>query len=316
MDESWKQFYELEEHIREHNSQIEQLSPKKTHSRQSSGELKIKREGTRYFQERILQLTKEVKDKEREIMYLQRNVSTLESYKEQCQNLQKQIKLMREKLSHYETEASEKVMAFLSIQNDVVPEWERCKQDLEKLQEENLKLNKNLEQVNHQLQEKSESFSRLKQDYTALEKTFHSIEEDKRNLKLKLNETNEKLKVSEQQNQKYTQTIKEKEQLNSAFEEDNERLREQLEKALDSLQKCQNEISSIPNFQQEIKHYEKLITSASKETEKEKTKRLRYQEESNALKKQLNQIYDLTQQEDPYEFIKSLLRKFNETRSK
>ena len=96
MNENWNSLYNLETQIKEHNTHIEKITPSRTrrHSIQSSfDEIPQKPDS----QQKMLAMAKDIKEKEREISYLKRDIASLEIYKDQCLNMQAQIRYLREK---------------------------------------------------------------------------------------------------------------------------------------------------------------------------------------------------------------------------
>ena len=98
-----------------------------------------------------------------------------------------------------------------------------------------------------------------------------------------------------------------------ALEEDNERLRAQIENTMESLQKCQYELGLLPKLRQDIHQREQLITTATREIEKEKTLRIKALEEKEAVETQLANIFDYAEGNDPIEYIQELKNLINKS---
>ena len=315
MDQSWSQLQNLEAHIKEHNTHIEKLTPMRTrhHSRQSSaGEEIAKKVIDTGSQQKMMTMAKELKEKEREMLYLKKNVASLEIYKDQCNNMKSQIKLLREKAVICEREAQNKSSILAGLETTTVPKAKKLENDLREALQMNEKLQKTCIQIKKESEEKFSSMSSLKQSYVGQDSIIKTLEEEKRNLRLKLSEIQGNHEELLKQYEKNTEHLKNKDQLTLALEEDNERLRAQIEKTMESLQKCQYELGLLPKLRQEIHQREQLISAASREIEKEKSNRVKALEEKEKLEIQLGSIIDYTEGNNPIDYIqelKSLLNK-------
>lgn len=309
MDESWSQLQNLEAHIKEHNVQIDKLTPmrSKHHSRQSSGvEEILKKSLGNDSQQRMIAMAKEMKEKEREILYLKSDLAGLEIYKEQCGNLKAQIKALREKNVICEREAQKKADVLSGLETNTVPRMEKLDKELKEAVYGNEKLQKGLNAAKKEAEEKGGALANLKNSYAGLDNTIKGLEEDKRSLKLKLTEIQETHLELLNAHEKNIEHLQNKEQLTLALEEDNERLRAQIEKTMESLQKCQYELGLLPKLRQEIHQREQLISAASREIEKEKNLRVFEQDEKEKLELQLGSIIESTEGENPIEYIEKL----------
>ncbi|OMJ82813.1 hypothetical protein SteCoe_16410 [Stentor coeruleus] len=316
MDESWNHLQNLEAHIKEHNTHIEKLTPLRTrhHSRQSSlGDEALKRPIDSSVQGKMLSMAKEVKDKEREILYLKRDVASLEIYKDQCMNMQTQIKLLREKAVFCEREALSKSTMLSSFESNAFPKLEKLESDLKQALQSNEKLQKSYLQAKKETEEKIAALTNLKTTYSNQDSTIKSIEEERRNLKIKHAELQGKFDEMAKQHEKTLEHYKNKDQLALALEEDNERLRAQIENTMESLQKCQYELNLLPKLKQEIHQREQLISAASREIEKEKALKIKAIEDKEKTELQLANIFECTDGNNPLEYIQGLKVLLNKT---
>lgn len=316
MDESWNHLQNLEAHIKEHNTHIEKLTPLRTrhHSRQSSlGEEALKRPIDSSVQGKMLSMAKEVKDKERDILYLKRDVASLEIYKDQCMNMQTQIKLLREKAVFCEREALTKSTILSSFESSAIPKLEKLESDLKQALQSNEKLQKSYLQAKKETEEKIAAIANLKTTYSGQDSTIKSIEEERRNLKIKHAELQGKFDEMAKQHEKTLEHYKNKDQLALALEEDNERLRAQIENTMESLQKCQYELNLLPKLKQEIHQREQLISAASREIEKEKALKIKAIEDKEKTELQLANIFECTDGNNPVEYIQGLKVLLNKT---
>ena len=309
MDESWNHLQNLEAHIKEHNTHIEKLTPLRTrhHSRQSSiVEETTKRAPETSLQQKMLSMAKELKDKEREISYLKRDVATLEIYKDQCSNMQIQIKLLREKAVICEREAQHKSYILASIETNTVPKLEKLENELKESSAINEKLQKAYSQAKKEADEKISLMSNLKQTYSGQDSSIKALEEEKRNLKIKFSELQTKHEDLLRQHDKNLENLKHKDQLTLALEEDNDRLRTQIENTMESLQKCQYELGLLPKLRQDIHQREQLISAAAREIEKEKNAKMRANEEKEKIETQYANIIECTKGAEPIGYIQEL----------
>jgi chromosome segregation ATPase len=315
MDESWNHLQNLEAHIKEHNTHIEKLTPLRTrhHSRQSSIVDEIPKKPLEFSsQEKLLAMAKELKEKERELSYLKRDIAGLEIYKDQCINMQGQIKLLREKAVLCEREAQAKSFLLSTLETSTVPKAEKLEIELKETSSKYENLQKSYTQVKKELEEKTFLVNSLKQNYSGQDNLIKTLEEEKRALKFKLSELQLKFEEVCIQNDKNLDHLKNKDQLTLALEEDNERLRAQIENTMESLQKCQYELSLLPKLRQDIHQREQLISAASREIEKEKAAKLKAIEEKSSMEKQFEIITECTEGNNPLDYIqelKSLLNK-------
>ncbi|CAG9325750.1 unnamed protein product [Blepharisma stoltei] len=322
MEESWTQLQNLEAHIKEHNIQLESLSPvKQKISSQSSvsSEMRLKNHYMENIpitmQQRVLQLSKDVKDKEREILNLQRDLVSLDSYKEQNNNLQLQVKVLREKIVMFEREINQKNLELNNIEGKIKPRMEDVEKELQEQLDINANLQKTFNQLKKESDEKTHIIQSLRQDYTNLENTYKSTEDEKRIYKQKFNDLDERYKGQVDEFERAASIVQEKEQISLALEEDNERLRCELEKAMDSLQKCQVELSFIPKLRQELHQSEQLIAAASRELEKEKNFKAKLQNDKEEAEEMLKKITKATEGNDPVEYIEELLNKLEKSKN-
>ena len=309
MDESWNHLQNLEAHIKEHNSHIEKITPLRTkqHSRQSSLiEDLTKRSSEVTSTAKMLSMAKEIREKDLEIMYLKRDVASLEIFKDQCANMQSQVKLLREKAVLCERESQSKTYKLSSLETTAVPRLEKVEVEMRELKAVNENLQSLVSQVKKELDEKSNQLAFVKQNYAGQDSTIKGLEEEKRSLKGKLAEMQMKLDELIKQHEKNKEYLKQKEQLSLALEEDNERLRAQIENTMESLQKCQYEISLLPMLRQDVHHREQLISTASREIEREKSLRQKVSEEKDKLELQISNLYEITEGTDPFEYLQEL----------
>ena len=312
MNENWNSLYNLETQIKEHNTHIEKITPSRTrrHSIQSSfDEIPQKPDS----QQKMLAMAKDIKEKEREISYLKRDIASLEIYKDQCLNMQAQIRYLREKSVLSEREAQQKSLLLSSFETKTLPKLEKFENELKESSQTTEKLQKLYAQAKKDADDKTVLITSLKQNYSGQDSSIKALEEDKRSLKLKISDIQSKF---EEINVKYEKTIehlKNKEQLTLALEEDNERLRAQIENTMESLQKCQYELGLLPKLRQDIHQREQLITTATREIEKEKTLRIKAHEEKEAVETQLANIFDYAEGNDPIEYIQELKNLINKS---
>jgi chromosome segregation ATPase len=309
MDESWNHLQNLEAHIKEHNSHIEKITPLRTkqHSRQSSLlEDLTKRSTETPSTAKLLSMAKDLREKDLQIMYLKSDVASLEIYKDQCLNMQNQVKLLREKAVLCERESQSKTSKLSNLETTAVPRLEQLESDLKDLKSINENLQSVLSQTRKDLEEKTSQVTSLKQATSGQDSSIKSLEEEKRQLKGKLAELQQKLDELIRQHEKNKEYLKQKEQLSMALEEDNERLRAQIENTMESLQKCQYEISLLPMLRQDVHHREQLISTASREIEREKSLRQKMAEDKEKLEIQLANLYEITEGTDPFEYLQEL----------
>ena len=315
MDESWNHLQHLEAHIKEHNIHIDKITPLPIkHSRQSSGyEEFTKRSQEVTSTSKMLAMAKELREKDLQIMYLKRDIASLEIFKDQCSNMQNQIKLLREKAVLCEREAQSKTFRLSSLENTTVPRAEKLEIELKESQSLNERLQKSLIQVKKELEDKNNTLSSLKQTFSGQDSSIKSLEDEKRMLKGKLNELQGKFDEVFKQHEKNIEHLKNKDQLTLALEEDNERLRAQIENTMESLQKCQYELSLLPKLRQDIHQREQLVSAASKEIEREKNLRQKALEEKDRIELQFSNLYEETDGSDPLEFIQELKAAISKT---
>lgn len=315
MDESWNHLQNLEAHIKEHNTHIDKITPiQAKHSRQSSGyEEFTKRSLENSHTSKMLAMAKELREKDLEIMYLKRDKASLEIFKDQCVNMQNQIKLLREKAVLCEREAQSKTFRLSSLENTTVPKAEKLEMELKDSQSNIEKLQKALVQTKKELEEKNNTLNSMKQNFSGQEAGIKSLEDEKRMLKGKLNELQGKFDEVFKQHEKNIEHLKNKDQLTLALEEDNERLRAQIENTMESLQKCQYELSLLPKLRQDIHQREQLVSAASKEIEREKNLRQKVLEEKDRIELQLSGIYEATEGTDPLDYIQELKTVINKS---
>lgn len=287
MEESWNQLQSLELHLKEQDGTFK----KNTDSS---------------MQGKLLSMAKDIKDKDREILSLKKDIASLEIYKDQCSNMQTQIKLLREKIVIHERESQSKSTILSSLESNAFPKLEKLDSDLKTAIQNNEKLQKSHSQAKKDNEDKHALITKLKQTCSGQEATIKSLEEERRSLKIKFSEIQNKIEDLAKQQEKSIENLKNKEDLSLALEEDNERLRSQIENTMESLQKCQYELSLLPKLKQEIYQREQLISAASKEIDKEKTLKNKAIEEKENTEMQLANVFECTEGNDPIEYIQGL----------
>ncbi|OMJ89871.1 hypothetical protein SteCoe_7856 [Stentor coeruleus] len=294
MEESWNQLQSLELHLKEQDGTFKK-------STDSS------------IQGKLLSMAKDIKDRDREILSLKGDIASLEIYKDQCSNMQTQIKLLREKIVIHERESQSKSTILSSLESNTFPKLEKLDSDLKLAIQNNEKLQKSYNQTKKDNEDKLVLITKLKQTCSGQEAAIKSLEEEKRNLKIKFSEIQNKIEDLAKQQEKSIESLKNKEDLSLALEEDNDRLRSQIENTMESLQKCQYELSLLPKLKQEIYQREQLISAASKEIDKEKSLKNKAIEEKENTEMQLANIFECTDGNDPAEYIQRLKALLNKT---
>lgn len=280
--------------IKNHNIAIESLSPsRKAEKTIFSSELKkaLLFENSFSPDDSGIYLKKRLQDQEREISYLKNDLISFIIQKEQNANLHQQLKFMRDKLSHYENELSEKTLLL-------------SQQDTRKASEEQGGIISNLKE---KLKQQEKNINELRTQLSHVTSKYEESEFHRQNLKKKCIELDQELRT------KREETEYEREQTVAALEEDNEKLRDELAKSMDSLQKCQVEISYIPQLRKELHMSETCLGTLSKELENEKTIRGELQTEKENTDSLLRNLNRVTRGRDPVEFIEELQEQLNKT---
>lgn len=310
MEEVWERLHALESQILAHNEEVDKISPKKVPlpgTDLASIEQSLLNPETRSrSNSQLLELRKEAKEKEFKIAQLERDLASLESVKDQNQNLKAQVALLTEKLRVKEQELKEKDDHLKELEGAFKPTLASYESELSQLRSLSAALQKELSASRQELVQKEILVADLaqtnanKDERSAL--ISHSKSEAERQVEA-LSSVSAKL---QDEVVAMTQSLRDKELIVDTLEDDNNKLRVELQKALEALQQCQSELKLIPKLKTEVTNCEQLISAASGEIEENRTAISRLMEERTQYITILDDIKQLTEEADPVDFIHTL----------
>ena len=294
MEEQWVNFKALGKQLEDHNFKLESISPphQPISYESSPPRGKSRLSDVSLAEHRLIDLSRDIRERDRQIAGLMRDVAGLESYKAQCLNLKAQLQLLTEK-NRLLIEERKQLHG---------PEDEIARTEL-------------LAEIQDLRQGSKQKEARLLELKLALESKEHLCEialQAKQDLERSVKAAEETAAAQQEQLLTCTQVLREKEVLIETLEEDNSKLRGELQKALESLQQCQNELKYMGKLRSEVQQSAQLLATLELQCEQE-------QAHSAAVLRDLEELkgtYDLLRERcngnDPETYINSLQRQHEE----
>lgn len=255
---------------------------------------------------KILYISKELKERELELSSLQRELANMESYKEQYINMKSQLNLYKEKLAYYERLSNDQTLKLHEIENSFRPKSFMLEKEIEEIKITNSKLQGEIALLRLELEKKEDFANEITSELKSKNATIKKLRDDSYLLQQKLQKNNEFEKDFIREKENLQHFVQEKEDIIQALEKDNDKLRKELERAMESLTNCQVELSFIPKLRQDLKQSANLITAASSEIDKEKAESQRNITELKDYEKRWRRIRILCENNEPLDYIEEL----------
>jgi chromosome segregation ATPase len=255
---------------------------------------------------KILYISKELKERELEISSLQRELANMVSYKEQYTNMKAQLNLYKEKLAYYERISNDQTLKLHELENSYRPKALALEKEIEELKVGNNKLQGEISLMRLELEKKESYGSEITAELKGKNATIKKMREETFLLQQKLQKNSEFEKEFIKEKENFQGAVQEKEEIIQALEKDNDKLRKELERAMESLANCQVELRFIPKLRQDIKQSANLINAASSEIDKEKAESQRLLTELKDYEKRWRKIRTICENNEPIEYIEDL----------
>jgi len=266
---------------------------------------------------RITELTQDLKDKELRLGSVQRELSSMENYREQCVNLKAQIMLYIEKISHYETELHGKNKRLSELERTTTPKISNYEYKLNESRRTVESLTSELSSVKKELKSKSSELdilqSQVKSLDSQLNETMNRSRDETERYKDEIDQYRMWRETAKEEQNRLVDMLSEKEANLEEMDANNERLRAELRKAVESLQLCQNEILIIPKLQTDVSRIEKANTELNGQVEGLTSKLNEAEKELADLKAYRQELKGLCEGKDPQIYIPELTAKIKQS---
>jgi chromosome segregation ATPase len=211
---------------------------------------------------KVTQLSQDLKEKELKLSSVQRELSSMESYREQCVNLKAQIMLYIEKINHYETELLVKNKRLSEFERNTAPKLSSYEYRLTESRRNTESLEAELDTVKADLNRRTVELDNLQGLVKNLDSQLKEALERKRADNERFSEDLEQMQIWKTtaigEQDRLVRMLSEKEAVLEDIDTDNEQLRAELVKALDSLKLCQTELVNIPRLQSDLSRLSNL----------------------------------------------------------
>ena len=287
-------FKALGKQLEEHNFKLESISPphQPVSYESSPPRGKSRLSDVSLAEHRLIDLSRDIRERDRQIAGLMRDVAGLESYKAQCLNLKAQLQLLTEK-------------------NRLLQEEQKQLHSPEE-EAERAELLSEVQDLRQVVKQKEARALELK---LALESKEHLCEialQSKQDLERNIEAVQAATTGQQEQLVTCTQVLREKEVLIDTLEEDNAKLRSELQKALESLQQCQTELKFMGKLRMEVQQSAQLLTSVELQLEQEQSNHSALLRDCEELKGAFDQLRQKCQDQDPESYIDLLQRQQEE----
>ena len=264
---------------------------------------------------KINNLTREIKEKDLRLVQFQEKAAGMESLRQENDQLRSQLQLYAQKLESAEKEVYEKNKALVESEKTMGPSVQRYQLEGE---EARIKLTGLMEQVRLckvELENRDHIIIQLRRDLASKESLLDLKTQESSSLSGQLHSLKSWISRQQEHVERSSQVMGEKGKLISELELSNAKLREELEKARKQVQEANDELSFIPKLRHELRQCEFLISSASKELDREKTEREMVMQERDELRTQLEAVQmQVTVKEDQNVLIKGLQSRLSDSR--
>lgn len=262
MEEAWSQFSTLEKRIRQHNSHIEQISPIKfprTSPEPRMPEVPLLKNQSFHDTRPLARsavFTRDSRENEGLLAQMQRELTGMSQYKEQCHNLKAQIQLYLEKLAHYETQLQEKNRLIKELERASKPRIASYEVETKELKTFKVKADKAIGQLKQALEEKDAKLAEvahadqeLRGENDRLSSQLKLEQQSSAQTLSKLNELKAKYMTEQRE---ITMKLNDSRLDCDSLNRENGKLRAELEKAFASLKLCQDQLAVFPQLQAEV----------------------------------------------------------------
>ena len=294
MEEHWMNFKALGKQLEEHNFKLDSISPphQPVSYESSPPRGKSRLSDVSLAEHRLIDLSRDIRERDKQIAGLMRDVAGLESYKAQCLNLKAQVQLL-----------TEKNRLLLEERKQLhTPDDEAVHADL--LSE--------VQDLRQTLKQKEARALELKLALESKERLCDIALQTKQDLERNLEAVQAGTNGQQEQLVTCTQVLREKEVLIETLEEDNAKLRGELQKALEGLQQCQTELKFMGKLRMEVQQSAQLLTSVELQFEHEQANNTALLRDCEELKGALDLLRHKCQDKDPEAYIDLLQRQHEE----
>ena len=318
MEEVWERLHALESQIVAHNEEVDKISPKKTPpvvEKPQGEQMGLNQDTRSRSNSQLLELRKEAKEKEFKIAQLERDLASMENIKDQNQNLKAQVALLTEKLNLKEQELKEKDAHLKELESTVQPTLVSYEGELGKLRSLTSALQRELSAARQSLAQKEIIVADLTQTNANKDERSALIARSKSEAEQQVEALSSATAKLQDEVVAMTHNLRDKELIVDTLEEDNNKLRAELQKAMEALEQCQSELKLIPKLKGEVSNCEKLISTASREVEEQRSAINRLVEERNEYASVLEELKQVTEDADPVDFVHRLQSQLLESTS-
>lgn len=264
---------------------------------------------------KINNLTREAKEKDMRISQLQDKAAEIESMRQENDQLRSQLQLYTHKLEAAENEVLGKTKALLDAEKSLKPSVQRFQLENEEARIKASGLAEQLRLCKQELENRDSIIVQMRRDMSAKESLLELKLQESASLEGQVHSLKSWVSRQQEHVERSSQVMGEKGKLISEIELSNAKLREEVEKARKQVKEANDELSFIPKLRHELRQCEFLISSASKELDREKTERLAITQERDSLQAQLDALQSqITAKDEQNGMIKGLQSRLSESR--
>lgn len=264
---------------------------------------------------KINSLARDVKEKDLRISQLQDKAAEIEPLRQENDQLRSQLQLYTQKLEAAEKEVFDKTKALMEAEKSLKPSVQRFQLENEEARIKASGLAEQLRLCKQELENRDSIIIQMRRDMSAKESLLDLKLQESSSLEGQVHSLKSWVSRQQEHVERSSQVMGEKGKFISELELSNAKLREEVEKARKQVKEANDELSFIPKLRHELRQCEFLISTASKELDREKAERLAITQERDSLQAQLDTLQSqLTAKEEQNGMIKGLQSRLSESR--